>query len=98
MSTEIPPPSSQHYPPQLGFFPSRKHMKVTDLTVQVPSSRPSEDLRKPSKWATNEYRFYLVILIIALPVMAWVPMSLSTSMSVGLATSYDQPRTIMLTV
>ncbi|KIK69770.1 hypothetical protein GYMLUDRAFT_34163 [Collybiopsis luxurians FD-317 M1] len=57
-------------------------MSITDLTVGIPSSArstsiPSENSRKPSKWGTLEFKFYYVVLCSALPLMIWIPASLS---------------------
>ncbi|KAJ3996688.1 MBOAT, membrane-bound O-acyltransferase family-domain-containing protein, partial [Lentinula boryana] len=58
-------------------------MSITDLTVKIPSSSrstsiPSESKRKPSRWKTAEFKFYYVILCLALPIMIWIPITLSS--------------------
>ncbi|KAF8827870.1 hypothetical protein HHX47_DHR4000672 [Lentinula edodes] len=60
-------------------------MSITDLTVKIPSSSrstsiPSESNRKPSRWGTVEFKFYYVILCLALPFMIWIPITLSDRM------------------
>ncbi|THV05151.1 MBOAT-domain-containing protein [Dendrothele bispora CBS 962.96] len=57
-------------------------MKLVDLTIDIPStarstSLPSENTRRPSRWGTLEFRFYLVVLCLALPLMIWIPVTLS---------------------
>ncbi|KAF9061444.1 MBOAT, membrane-bound O-acyltransferase family-domain-containing protein [Rhodocollybia butyracea] len=63
---------------------SQQAISVTDLTVEIPSSSrstslPSERNRKPSRWGTLEFKFYFLVLLLALPLMIWIPMNLSNS-------------------
>ncbi|KAJ3969030.1 MBOAT, membrane-bound O-acyltransferase family-domain-containing protein [Lentinula raphanica] len=90
MSEEIPLPitsptqahhsfSSLEQRPQAG----QQMFSITDLTVKIPSSSrrtsiPSEAQRTPSRWRTLEFRLYYVVLCLALPVMIWIPITLSS--------------------
>ncbi|KAJ3854031.1 MBOAT, membrane-bound O-acyltransferase family-domain-containing protein [Lentinula lateritia] len=89
MGEEIPlpitsPTAQAHHPHPSFFFADRQStsMTITDLTVKIPSSSrgtsiPNESNRKPSRWGTVEFKFYYVILCLALPLMIWIPITLS---------------------
>lgn len=93
MSAEIPLPitsptaqAHHHSHPPFSFADRQNtRMTITDLTVKIPSSSrstsiPSESSRKPSRWGTVEFKFYYVILCLALPLMIWIPITLSDRM------------------
>lgn len=56
---------------------------ITALTLQTPTSTAAgrEPSTKPSRWRTTEFLVYAVIAAVVIPYMAYVPMSLSQSMS-----------------
>jgi hypothetical protein len=67
--------------------PRLSTFKLTDITVNIPSSkrRPlvsevaiNEEQPAPSRWATLEFKAYYVIALIVIPIMAWIPISLSS--------------------
>ncbi|KAF7773455.1 hypothetical protein Agabi119p4_5622 [Agaricus bisporus var. burnettii] len=68
--------------------PHRSSFKLTDVTVNIPSSkrRPlvsegttSEENLAPSRWSTIEFKIYYAVALIIIPVMVWIPVSLSSS-------------------
>ncbi|KAF5348640.1 hypothetical protein D9758_006745 [Tetrapyrgos nigripes] len=79
--SSTPTPTRQHFiEDRIPFV--KQPMRLVDLTIEIPSnarstSLPSESSRKPSRWGTLEFRFYLVVLCLALPVMIWIPTTLS---------------------
>jgi len=61
--------------------------RLTDITVNIPSSkkRPlapevtvSEEQRAPSRWATLEFKAYYVVALVVIPIMVWIPISISS--------------------
>ncbi|KAF9554748.1 MBOAT-domain-containing protein [Agrocybe pediades] len=57
---------------------------IAQLTVHIPSAfkenvgkGQDNDRTSKSRWRTPEFYFYYVIFILAVPVMAWIPISLS---------------------
>ncbi|EKM77954.1 hypothetical protein AGABI1DRAFT_121631 [Agaricus bisporus var. burnettii JB137-S8] len=68
--------------------PHRSSFKLTDVTVNIPSSkrRPlvsegttSEENLASSRWSTIEFKIYYAVALIIIPVMVWIPVSLSSS-------------------
>ncbi|KAG6861629.1 hypothetical protein C0995_014068 [Termitomyces sp. Mi166 len=59
----------------------RNRMILTDLTVDIPESHrvPKDAPATPLKarWGTLEFRIYIAIACVMIPVMAWIPISLS---------------------
>ena len=56
---------------------------IASLTVSIPSSRKNRDgPSSPSRWRTTEFFFYFLVTAVALPYMAWVPIRLSSRMSI----------------
>jgi hypothetical protein len=54
---------------------------ITSLTVNIPaSSRIPNEPRPPARWRTPEFIFYYVVALFAIPLMAWVPIHLSSRM------------------
>ena len=52
---------------------------ITSLTIDIPaSSRIANGPRPPPRWKTPEFIFYYVVALFVLPLMAWVPISLSS--------------------
>ena len=55
---------------------------ITQLTVDIPSSyKPPPDnvtSRYPSRWRTPEFYLYAVVFAVVVPIMFWLPMSLSS--------------------
>jgi D-alanyl-lipoteichoic acid acyltransferase DltB (MBOAT superfamily) len=52
---------------------------ITSLTVNIPaSSRIPNEPRPLARWRTPEFIFYYVVALFAIPLMAWVPIHLSS--------------------
>ncbi|KAG0705833.1 MBOAT, membrane-bound O-acyltransferase family-domain-containing protein [Suillus ampliporus] len=52
---------------------------ITSLTVDIPtSSRIQNEPRPPPRWKTPEFVFYYVAALFVIPLMAWVPIHLSS--------------------
>ncbi|KAF4597198.1 glycerol transporter [Pleurotus pulmonarius] len=72
-------------PHALNYFEHRDHknMGIVGLTVDIPSSRRSDTRtdrkQSPSRWKTVEFRCYVAIACIVVPIMFWIPMTLSRS-------------------
>jgi hypothetical protein len=63
-------------------FRPRKRKGITVLTVDIPSSKrgpPSDETRPHPRWKTPEFAFYYAVFLIAVPIMIWVPVDLSSS-------------------
>lgn len=62
----------------------RGGFKVTDLTVNIPSSllntsaSTSERRPAPSRWGTLEFKIYYLVFMVVVPIMIWIPVSLSS--------------------
>ncbi|KAE9408868.1 MBOAT-domain-containing protein [Gymnopus androsaceus JB14] len=55
-------------------------LSLTDLTVHLPSTTRTTSVPKqtnPSRWSSLEFKFYYVILASALPLMVWIPTTVS---------------------
>ncbi|KAJ7498593.1 MBOAT, membrane-bound O-acyltransferase family-domain-containing protein [Mycena latifolia] len=76
------PPATGISPFHLEPTPS-KHMRLIDLTVHIPGtsrSRPlSQESEHPARWKTLEFRIYAVFIFIIVLIMAWIPITLSSS-------------------
>lgn len=58
-----------------------KFFKLTDFTVHIPSSnRPNSDQLRLSRWGTVEFKVYYAIALVVIPIMVWIPVSLSSRM------------------
>jgi hypothetical protein len=57
--------------------------RIINLTVDIPSSHhpqhPESHIPKP-RWWTLEFMVYYVVFLIAVPVMIWIPVRLSSRM------------------
>ncbi|KAI0788249.1 MBOAT-domain-containing protein [Fomes fomentarius] len=51
---------------------------ITRLTVDISSSHKRAESHPPAKWRTTEFMCYYVVFALALPLMAWIPYTLST--------------------
>lgn len=59
-------------------------LKLTDLTVNIPSSNRqplTANKLAPSRWATLEFKVYFVVALLVVPIMVWIPVSVSSGMS-----------------
>ncbi|KAL0072586.1 glycerol transporter [Marasmius tenuissimus] len=61
----------------------KKRMKLVDLTVDIPSSSrttsiPNEAARSPSRWRSLEFKVYYVVAALVVPIMVWIPVSISS--------------------
>lgn len=83
ISLEMPTPNSLNLDSPV--LSQRPHHGggITKLTVDIPSSYrpPPENVasRYPSRWRTPEFYFYAVVFAVVVPIMFWIPMSLSYS-------------------
>ena len=61
---------------------TRPAMGLTGLTVDIPSSkRPltsSDEKRPAARWSSLEFKVYYAIACIVIPIMVWIPVSLSS--------------------
>lgn len=58
---------------------------IIALTVDIPSSHPRQSQpaeRPPARWRTPEFLFYALVFIVIVPVMVWIPITLSSGMFV----------------
>ncbi|KXN84378.1 Glycerol uptake protein 1 [Leucoagaricus sp. SymC.cos] len=67
--------------------PTPNGFQVVDLTVNIPSSVryslssvPLENGKQPapSRWGTLEFKVYYLVFLVVVPIMAWIPVSLSS--------------------
>ncbi|GBE88390.1 Glycerol uptake protein [Sparassis crispa] len=59
----------------------RKRLSVTGLTIDIPSSyRPQVQAapHPPSRWRTPEFIFYELVFCLVVPIMIWIPVTLSS--------------------
>jgi D-alanyl-lipoteichoic acid acyltransferase DltB (MBOAT superfamily) len=64
---------------EIPYHPSQ-HISITDLTVNIPFTSRTTSVPKqnnPSRWNTLEFKFYYVVLFCALPLMIWIPTTVS---------------------
>ncbi|EIN03983.1 MBOAT-domain-containing protein [Punctularia strigosozonata HHB-11173 SS5] len=67
------------FDPRTGGYDPRRG--ILHLTVGIPSSYrkvPAEDTRPPSRWTTPEFVLYYVMAAVVIPVMVWIPTTLSS--------------------
>lgn len=80
MPTDLRSPISPLDSPALSQPP--KNAGIVHLTVDVPdASRRSRVSHEAPKWRTLEFLIYGVVFCVAIPVMVWIPVSLSYSTS-----------------
>lgn len=64
---------------------NRKNYRgLTALTVDIPDAskaQRNDTSRPPPLWRTPEFLFYYLVAAVAIPFMAWVPISLSSRAS-----------------
>ncbi|KAL0945527.1 hypothetical protein HGRIS_001009 [Hohenbuehelia grisea] len=80
-SLELPLPA-QAQPTTSNELRAKRPMNIVDLTVDIPfSSRAtlSSDERPKPRWKTPEFRFYVAAACVVVPIMSWVPYTLSVS-------------------
>jgi protein-cysteine N-palmitoyltransferase HHAT len=64
--------------------PPRKRTGILKLTVDVPtSSQPLGESRSLPRWSTPEFIFYFITAVVVIPIMVWIPISLSSSAYLG---------------
>jgi protein-cysteine N-palmitoyltransferase HHAT len=63
----------------------RQRKGITRLTVDIPSSRVEKSNSRAShplaRWRTPEFIFYEIMFVLVVPLLIWVPVSLSQRMS-----------------
>src|ERR1700761_4881985 len=60
--------------------PQGRHLGITALTVQTPTSSRFarvDGARPKARWKTPEFTFYAIVFILVVPLMAWTPYTLS---------------------
>ncbi|GLB44756.1 putative membrane-bound acyltransferase family protein [Lyophyllum shimeji] len=70
----------EHQPWCVDAPPIRARMSIVDLTVDISEySKPPPNVPDPPKarWGTLEFRVYTAVACVVLPIMAWIPISLS---------------------
>ena len=76
-TTSMPP--NQRQKSSESDAPSAKG--IARLTVHIPSAfrqkMPYNVGVSPSRWSTAEFKFYYVVALFVIPLMVWIPMSLS---------------------
>ncbi|KAF8872573.1 MBOAT, membrane-bound O-acyltransferase family-domain-containing protein [Infundibulicybe gibba] len=53
-------------------------MGLVGLTVKIPSPPRNLDGKKLSRWGTLEFRFYIALACVVIPIMFWIPINLSS--------------------
>jgi hypothetical protein len=74
VTTSMPP--NQPQKPSEG--PSAKG--IAHITVHIPSTfrqKMPYNVVSPSRWTTAEFKFYYVVALFVIPMMIWIPVSLS---------------------
>ncbi|KDQ59021.1 hypothetical protein JAAARDRAFT_33744 [Jaapia argillacea MUCL 33604] len=59
----------------------RKPHGIISMTIEIPSSSRaarSPETRPPARWKTPEFAFYELAFLIVVPIMIWIPISLSS--------------------
>ena len=58
----------------------REARGVARLTVHIPSAFRKDavdEKSSPPRWSTLEFRLYFLVAAVVIPLMAWIPVSLS---------------------
>ncbi|KAL0578918.1 glycerol transporter [Marasmius crinis-equi] len=59
-------------------------MRLVDLTVDIPSSSRTTSVptqtKNTSRWRSLEFKFYYAVAAVVLPIMIWIPISVSSSL------------------
>ena len=76
--TALPLPVGSPHALRTNFLTDRLHMSLVDLTVEIPSTTVPPEKKRPARWATFEFKIYWTVLAVMLPIMAWIPISLSS--------------------
>lgn len=77
MPTDLRPSATFELDSPVQFKPKG----ITRMTVGIPSSynsRPPAESHPTARWRTTEFMCYYVVFALALPLMAWIPYTLST--------------------
>ena len=51
---------------------------IVKLTVDIPSSHQPQTADSTPRWKTPEFFFYYVIFVAVVPIMVWIPVTLSS--------------------
>lgn len=87
LETSIPPPITPQHDIKKG------KLFVTDFTITIPGSNARNMAGQepgPSKWRTLEFRLYILVFILVVPMLIWVPMKVSLRESKFLEKDYDR--------
>lgn len=66
-------------PPGLeGLAQVKRSSRLVKLTVDIPSSHHAQTTDTAPRWKTLEFFFYYVVFIMVVPIMVWIPITLSS--------------------
>ncbi|OBZ72185.1 hypothetical protein A0H81_07408 [Grifola frondosa] len=60
----------------------QKQSGITNLTVDIPASynpKGQAEVHSRPRWKTPEFIFYYTVFLVAIPIMIWIPVRLSSS-------------------
>ena len=74
-------PSDDRRPSPLGIeglVNEKQPSRIVKLTVDIPSSHQPQTTGTTPRWKTPEFFFYYVVFIVVVPIMVWIPVTLSS--------------------
>jgi protein-cysteine N-palmitoyltransferase HHAT len=77
----LPMPSDERplSPLEIEGLANRKQPSwILKLTVDIPFSHQPQAAETSPRWRTPEFFFYYVIFIVVMPIMVWIPVTLSS--------------------
>ena len=76
---QMPSDDRQLSPLEIEGLVNRKEAsRIVKLTVDIPSSHQPRTTDTTPRWKTPEFFFYYVVFIVVIPVMVWIPVTLSS--------------------
>ncbi|KAJ7594897.1 MBOAT, membrane-bound O-acyltransferase family-domain-containing protein [Mycena floridula] len=66
--------------PMVARMTPKKRFSLVNLTVDIPetsNNNPPLEKKRPSRWKSLEFKLYWTVVIVMLPVMVWIPITLS---------------------
>ena len=61
-----------------GLMDGKQPSRIVKLTVDIPSSHQPQTAGTTPRWKTPEFFFYYVVFAVVIPIMVWMPVSLSS--------------------
>lgn len=61
-----------------GLVNEKQPSRIVKLTVDVPSSHQAQTAGTAPRWKTPEFFFYYVVFVVVIPIMVWIPVTLSS--------------------